>query len=142
MSNIIQYGQKLKKTVPFFGDLNIIQQFSIGKYQFLQKLYLYIALNNCNHDYKIKTIIVDQEQNLYFTKQIYLGDVFTSDFYQITVNTKLQSDKNYFLCLDSYGNGDLNNNVSFYLGYRKHMMNFFFNNQFSLGQLYFKMNVK
>lgn len=143
MSNIIQYGKKLKKTAPFFGDSSIIQQFSLQGNNILQKISIYVELNDkCNHDYYSKIIIVDQQQNLYFTKQFYFGDVYQSNFYDIVTNLKLDNKKNYFLCIDSYGSGSQNNNVSFFVGYRKKMMNFFINNKFSVGQLYFKIFLK
>lgn len=143
MFNYIQYGDLVKATQPFFGDSSIIQQFSLQNYNILSSILLYVGLNKkCSHDLSIQIIIVDEEQNVYFTKQFCLSDVFSDGYYEIPINISLNNDKNYFLCIDSYGRGDVNNNVCFYLGYRKKMMNFFLNNKFSLGQLCFKLKVK
>lgn len=142
MFEYIQYGDKQKLLNPFYGDSSIIQQFNIGNYVFLQSLSLFIHFNNCNHNYAIQMVIVDQQQNLYFNKQLNLVDVKNNDdFFEIPINIKLVKNNRYFLCLDSYGNGNINNNISFYVGYRKKMMNFFINNKFSLGQLYCKFKV-
>lgn len=143
MYNYIQYGGLSKATQPFYGDNSIIQQFSLQGYSFLSSVLLYIGLNkNSNHDFPIQILIVDEQENIYCKKQFSLQNVFSNDYYEIPMNVKLDNSKNYFLCIDSYGHGDVNNNVCFYLGYRKKMMNFFLNNKFSLGQLCFKLKVK
>ena len=143
MSKIIEYGDRKKILSPFFGQYSIIQQFSMDNKKMLQKIFLYIHLNEKKeHSLVVKLIITDQQENIYVVKQIDMSNILTSDYLQIPIGIKLDPQKNYFLCLDSYGQGDTNNNISFCVGYRKKMMNFFINNKFSLGQLCFKIKVK
>ena len=97
MSNIIQYGKKLKKTAPFFGDSSIIQQFSLQGNNILQKISIYIELNDkCNHDYYSKIIIVDN----YFVDEtvdpwqlisVFDGDTSTNDMLSVIANGMAES---------------------------------------------------
>lgn len=141
--NTIVYGSKQKLLGQFHSDKSIIQQFSAELNTCLQSVQPYIHIyDNVNRDYVIRIIIIDKNENLLFTKQLYLGDVCQSGFYKINTNIKLQVNQQYYLCIDSYESGNSLNYVGFYIGYRRKLMNFFINNNFSLGQLYCKFNFK
>ena len=139
--NTIIYGSKQKLLSQFYSDKSIIQQFSTQWNTFLDSIEIYLNISqNVNRDYNVKFIIIDSEQNLLFTKNVYMGDVFESGFYKIKTSLQLQMHKEYYLCIDSYQQGNNLNYVGFYIGYRKKMLNFFINNNFSIGQLYCKFN--
>lgn len=139
--NTIVYGNKEKLIGQFYFDKSIIQQFSSQFNNYLQSIQPYIHIyDNINRDYTVRFIIIDKNQNLLFTKDLYLGDVYCSGFYKIKTNIELEVNQQYYLCIDSYQNGNNFNYVGFYIGYRKKLMNFFINNNFSLGELYCKFN--
>lgn len=143
MRKIIQYGSNSKITSPFFGDTNIIQQFLTKDFSYIEYIGLYININkNLSHDLIIKMIIADQQQNVFFTKDLNMSDVYNTGYFKIPIQISLKENKNYFLCLDSYGSGSINNNVSFSVGYREKMLNLFINNNFSLCQLCFQICFK
>lgn len=139
--NTIVYGNKEKLIGQFYSDKSIIQQFSSQFNNYLQSIQPYIHIyDKINRDYTVRFIIIDKNQNLLFTKDLYLGDVYGSGFYKIKTNIELEVNQQYYLCIDSYQNGNNLNYVGFYIGYRKKLMNFFINNNFSLGELYCKFN--
>lgn len=139
--NTIIYGSKDKLIGQFYSDKSIIQQFSAQLNNYLQSIQPYIHIyDNVSRDYVIKFIIIDKDQNLLFAKDLYLGDIEKSGFYKIKTNIDLQVNQQYYLCIDSYQSGNNLNYAGFYIGYRKKLMNFFINNNFSLGQLYCKFN--
>lgn len=139
--NTVVYGQKKKLIGQFYSDKSIIQQFTPKLNNYLQSIQPYIHIyENKNRDYSLKFIIIDKNQNLLFATELYCGDVFQSGFYKIKTNLYLDVNQQYYLCIDSYQKGDNHNYVGFYIGYRKKLMNFFINNNFSLGQLYCKFN--
>lgn len=139
--NTIVYGNKEKLIGQFYSDKSIIQQFSSQFNNYLQSIQPYIHIyDKINRDYTVRFIIIDKNQNLLFTKDLYLGDVYSSGFYKIKTNIELEVNQQYYLCIDSYQNGNNFNYVGFYIGYRKKLMNFFINNNFSLGELYCKFN--
>lgn len=141
--NVISYGGKNKLLGQFFGDKSVIQQFSTQFNNFLQSVQIYFHVyNNKNRDYYINVLIIDSQENVYFTKKLYLGELQKSGFFRINTNLELNMNQQYYLCIDSYGQGNLNNCVGVYMGYRKKFKNFFINNNFSIGQLYCNFNFR
>lgn len=141
--NTIIYGSKQKLISQFHSDKSIIQQFSTLNNNFLLSVEIYFQIfKNIKRDYTLKCIIIDKNQNLLFAKDLYLGDVYESGFFKINTNINLQRNNQYYLCIDSYQSGNSLNYIGLYIGYRKRLMNFFINNNFSLGQLYCKFNLQ
>lgn len=141
--NTIEYGSKSKLIGQFYGGKNLIQQFSTQLNTYLDSIQLFFYIYpNIQRDYSINVMIIDKEQNLYFSKKIWLGDVQKSGFYKILANVQLQMYQEYYLCIDSFQQGNNLNYVGLYIGYRKKFMNFFIDNKFSVGQLYCNFNYK
>ena len=139
----MQYGSNSKILPPFYGDKSIIQQFSTEYNKYLDNIELFInVFPNINRDYTIKVIIIDQQENIYFTKDVYMGDVQKTGYFKISTKIDVLRNKLYYLCLDSYQQGSQNNYICFSIGYRKRMMNLFLNNKFSVGQLCCNFNFK
>lgn len=141
--NVVSYGSNSRILPPFYGDRSIIQQFDTQFNKYLDSVSLYITVfPNISRDYFIKLIIIDGDQNICFTKDVYMGDVQKTGYFKIDIKIELLRNKLYYLCLDSLEQGNQKNYICLSIGYRKKMMNLFLNNKFSVGQLCCNFNFK